>query len=61
MSEIFPDQPSEAGQHAAELTELASRQDSPGARAFLLQWANAFQKLAALGEKSANNPEEGDD
>ena len=36
--------------HAKELTEMAALRDDPGERAWLLQWAKAFRKLAALGE-----------
>jgi hypothetical protein len=34
---------------AEELTRLAEASDDPAARAWYLQWANAFQRLSRLG------------
>ena len=48
------DQQNRTSQHAAndnaeELTRLAQSADSPGERAWFLQWAKAFRRLADLG------------
>lgn len=38
-----------ANDNADELTRLAESADSPGERAWYLQWAKAFRRLADLG------------
>jgi hypothetical protein len=38
---------------ADELTRLANQSDDPGARAWYLQWAKAFRRLAAMGEHTS--------
>ena len=54
MSETTPDIHGEAARHAEELTEMAAEKDDPGARAFLLEWAKAFRRLANLGAFQAH-------
>jgi hypothetical protein len=36
-------------QSAEELKELARQSDDPGERAWYLQWAKAFERLAEMG------------
>jgi len=50
----IPIRPSE--QHAQDLTELARHADDPGARAWYLQWAKAFDRLAEIGGRWRKKP-----
>jgi hypothetical protein len=44
------DRPPSPPEHRAdELKELARQSDDPGARAWYLQWAKAFDRLAEIG------------
>lgn len=46
----------DSGATAEELTRLAEGTDDPAARAWYLQWANAFQRLAKLGAWNTDPP-----
>jgi hypothetical protein len=56
LDKLDSDRRQDSEAKAEELTRLADASDDPGARAWYLQWANAFQRLAQLGAWNTNPP-----
>lgn len=51
MDQQHPTNGQAANDNAEELTRLAERSNDPGERAWYLQWAKAFRRLADLGRE----------
>lgn len=53
MTHSTDDAPRDPAQTAAELARLAAQSRNPAERLWYLQWAQAFNQLAAFGDRAA--------